>query len=177
MSKTLKTRSVDLEKTIMAKVKSNEISMKPRWYFVVGSLLAVVGLVGFSIGAVFLTNLTLFLLRRHGPMGQWRLQQLLTSFPLWIPILAIVGIVLGIWMLQKYDFSYKKNFLLVIIGFIISVVLAALVIDQLGLNDTWSHQGPMRRFYQQVEGQNSTLQQGSGQGRGPGQGRFHQVSP
>jgi hypothetical protein len=174
MSKTLKTPSVDLEKTIMAKVKSNEISMKPRWYFVVGSLLTVVGLVGFSIGAVFLTNLTLFLLKRHGPMGQWRLQQLLTSFPLWIPILALIGIVLGIWMLQKYDFSYKKNFWLIILGFIISVVFTAFVIDQLGLNDIWSRQGPMRRFYQQVEGQNSTVPRGSGQGQGQGLGHFYQ---
>lgn len=155
----------------MAKVKSNEISIKPRWYFIVGSILAVAGLAGFSIGAVFLTNLTLFLLRKHGPMGQWRLQQLVTSFPLWIPILAIVSIALGIWMLRKYDFSYKKNFWLIILGFILSVILAAFAIDILGLNDTWSHQGPMRRFYQQVEGQSPTFQ------RGPGQGRFRQASP
>ena len=136
--------------------------------------LTVAGMVGFSIGAVFLTNLTLFLLRRHGPMGQWRLQQLVTSFPLWIPVLAVVGIVFGIWMLRKYDFSYKKNFWLIILGFILSVILAAVVIVQLGLNDIWSRQGPMRRFYQQVEGQNSTPQRGSGQDRGQGQGRFYQ---
>lgn len=171
MSKTLKISSVDLEKTIMTKVKSNEISMKPKWYFVVGSLLAVVGLAGLSIGAVFLTNLTLFLLRSHGPMRQWRLQQLVTTFPLWIPILAIMGIVFGIWMLRKYDFSYKKNFWFIVLGFILSIILAAFVIDQVGLNDIWSRQGPMRRFYQQIEGQNPTFQRGSGQGR------FRQASP
>jgi len=154
----------------MAKVKSNEISMRPRWYFVLGSLLMIAGFVSFSIGAVFLTNLTLFLLRSHGPMGQWRLQQLLTSFPLWVPILAVVGIVLGIVMLRKYDFSYKKNFWLIVLGFVLSVILAAFLIDQLGLNDIWSRQGPMRRFYQQVEGQNSITPRGPGHG----QGRFYQ---
>lgn len=152
MSKTQKLTSVDFEKVVMAKVKSNKISMKPKWYFVVGSLLTMAGLVGFSISAVFLTNLTIFLLRGHGPMGQWRLQQLVTSFPLWVPVLAAVGIILGIWMLRKYDFSYKKNFWVIIAGFIVSVILAAFVIDYLGLNDAWSRQGPMRRFYQQVEG-------------------------
>lgn len=166
MSKTLKTPLNDFEKTIMAKVKSNEISMKPRWYFVVGSTLAFAGLVGLSIGAVFLTNITLFLLRGHGPMGQWRLQQLLTSFPLWVPMLAVLGIVLGIWMLRKYDFSYKKNFRLIVLTFIFSVIIAAFVIDQLGLNDRWSRQGPMRRFYQQIEGQKENFPRGSGQGRG-----------
>ncbi len=173
MSKTLKT-STDLEKIIMAKVKSNEIAMKPKWYFVVGSLIAIAGLVGLSILAVFLTNLTFFLLFRHGPMVQWRLQQLVTSFPLWIPILAVLGIVMGIWILRKYEFSYKKNFGLIIIGFIFSVIIAAIVIDQLGLNDIWSHQGPMRQFYQQVEGKNPTLQRGAGQGKGQLQNRFYQ---
>lgn len=153
MSKTAKITPVDFEKTIMAKVKSNEISMKPKWYFVLGSLLMIAGLVGFSIGAVFLTNLTLFLLRQHGPMGQWRLQQILTSFPLWVPILAVAGIVLGIWMLKKYDFSYKKSLWFVVLGFIFSVILAAFVIDKLGLNDVWSRRGPMKRFYQQIERQ------------------------
>lgn len=171
--KVTKSSSVDLEKTIMEKVTSNEITMKPRWYFIIGSLFAILGLVGCSIGAVFLTNLTLFLLRRHGPMGQWRLQQLVTSFPLWIPILAMVSIVLGIWMLRTYDFSYKRNYRLIILGFILSIVLAALAIDQLGLNDMWSRQGPMRRLYQQVEGERPTFERGVGKGRGSEQGRFY----
>ncbi len=161
----------------MAKVKSNEISMKPRWYFVLGSLLVMVGLVGLSIGAIFLTNITLFLLRQHGPMGQWRLQTMLTSFPLWVPILAIGGIVLGIVLLRKYDFSYKKNFWVIIAGFVISIFLAAFVIDYLGLNDIWSRQGPMRRFYQQIEGQGSSAPRGEGQGQGQGRGRLYQQEP
>jgi len=166
MSKTSKITPIDFEKIIMAKVKSNEISMKPRWYFVLGSLLIMAGLVSFSIGAVFLTNLTLFLIRRHGPMGQWRLQQLVASFPLWVPILAVVGIALGVIMLKKYDFSYKKNFWLIVFGFILSVFLTAFVIDQLGFNDVWSRKGPMRRFYKQVEKQNSTVPSGPRQGQG-----------
>ena len=170
MSKIPKIISVDFEKNIMAKVKSNEISIKPRWYFMLGSFLMLAGLVGLSIGAVFLTNLTFFLLRQHGPMGQWRLQQIYSSFPIWVPLLAVVGIVLGICLLKKYDFSYKTNFSLIVIGFIISIALTAVILDYSGLNDLWSRQGPMRRFYQQVEGQNSTLPRGQGKG----QGRFYQ---
>lgn len=172
MSKTPKITPIDLEKTIMAKVKSNQISMKPRWYFVFGSLLMLAGFVGISIGAIFLTNLTLFILRKHGPMGQWRLQQLLDSFPLWVPLLALVGIVLGIVLLRKYDFSYKNNFRLILLAFILSVTLAAFAIDKLGLNDLWSRQGPMKRFYQQIEEKSQTPgRSGSGQGRG----RFYKI--
>ena len=164
MSKKRSVAPVDFEKAIMAKVKSNEISMKPRWYFVLGSLFMVAGIVGISIGAVFLTNITLFLLRQHGPMGEWRLQSMIQSFPLWVPLLAVVGIFFGIVLLRKYDFSYKKNFLMVIIGFILSIVLTAFLMDFMGLNDIWARQGPMRRFYQSIDGKNITLPNGQGQG-------------
>lgn len=165
MSKTPRIKqSVNLEKTIMAKVKSNEISMRPRWYFVLGSVLTIASLAGLSIGVIFLTNLTIFLLRKHGPMGQWRLQQLITSFPLWIPILASLGMIFGVWMLRKHDFSYKKNFWLIVLWSVLSILIAAFAIDYLGLNDVWSRQGPMRRLYQQTEGQIIH--------RKPGQGKY-----
>jgi len=130
MSKKIKKTPVDLEKTVMAKVKSGEITMKPRWYFVLGSLSMIGGLVGLTMMATFLTNLIFFLIRRRGPMQGWRLQFMLSNFPWWVPILAILGIVLG---------------------FIIAIFLTGFLIDFWGLNDFWSRHEPMRRFYQQLE--------------------------
>jgi len=143
-----KQKKIDFKKEVMTKIKKGEITMKPKWYFVVGSLITGAGLVGASIGAIYLVNLTLFLLRKRGP-GLMKLELMLASFPWWVPILAITGIIVGIWLLKKYDFSYKKNFLLIIAAFIVSIVIAAWLIDYLGLNETWSRRGPMRRFYQQ----------------------------
>jgi hypothetical protein len=160
MSKIKKIKISNLEKTIMTKVKSDEIMMKPHWYFAIGSILTFIGFIAFTAGAIYLTNLMLFLLRKHGPMGQFRLEQILNSFPLWIPIFIFIGIVGGIFFLKKYDFSYKKNFWIIIIGFFISIILAAFLIDYLGLNDTWSRQGPMKGFYRQIQNQNSTFPKG-----------------
>lgn len=169
MPKTQTVKPAEIEKTVMAMVKANKIPMKPKWYFMLGSLLTMVGLVGLSIGAIFLTNLMLFLLRRHGPMEQWRLQIILGSFPWWVPILAILSVGLGIFLLKKYDFTYKKNFWFIAVGFVTSVILAAFILDYLGLNDIWSHQGPMRRFYQQLENHDTSHPRGQGRGQG---GRF-----
>ena len=149
----------------MEKVRSNEIAMKPRWYFVAGSILMVAGLAACSVAAVFMMNLTLFLLREHGPRGEWRLQQMLESFPLWIPILAVVGVVAGVWLLKKYDFSYKYNFWLIGAGFIVVILLSALILDFTGLNDTWFRQGPMRGMYRQYQETNDPLPRGKGYGR------------
>ncbi len=157
----LKKSHIDMETIVMKKIKSDEIKMKPKWLFVAGSIFTIAGLVGLTIGAIFLTNLTIFLIRKRGP-GYGRLELMLESFPLWIPILAILGIIFGIWMLKKYDFSYKKNFPLIVIAFIASVIIAGLLVDQLGLNNVWSHKGPMRGFYQQLENREDILPRGQG---------------
>ncbi|MEA3355615.1 MAG: hypothetical protein U9Q63_04005 [Patescibacteria group bacterium] len=140
-----------LEKKIMAQINLKKIVMKPKWYFVVGSLLLFNGLVGLSVGVMFLINLTAFTLRKRGPMTSWRFQMMMENFPWWAPILAILGIILGIRLLKKYDFSYKKNFLLIITFFVLAVLLAGLLIDRLGLNDYWVRKGQMKRLYQQLE--------------------------
>lgn len=159
---------LDIETVIMQKVKGGQIAMKPRWYFALGSILMVLGLAGLTIVSVFLLNLTIFLLKPHGPMGSWRLQVMLSSFPWWVPVIAIVGISLGIWLLKKYDFAYKKNFWLIAAGFIASVFIGAYLMDYLGLNDLWSRQRPMRRFYQQLENPDTFFPRGQGQRRSPG---------
>lgn len=146
-----KTKKVDLNQEIMTKVKAGKISMKPRWYFVLGSSLLFFALVILIVMAVFSFNLTLFILRRQGPMHLWRLEMLVSNLPLWIPILAISALWGGIKLLKKYDFSYKKNFLLIIAGFVLAIILAAGVIDGLGFNEFWSKKEPMRRFYQNFE--------------------------
>jgi len=165
MPKKPKITSIDFETSVMAKVRSNEIVMKPRWYFVLGSLSLIIGLVGFSIATTFLINLIFFLLRQHGPMGEWRLQLMLSSFPVWVPLVAITGLIIGVLLLKKYDFSYKKNFWFVAVGFIISIVIAAIALDYFGFNDLWT-KTPMRRFYQQSENQDSMYPRGQGQGNG-----------
>jgi hypothetical protein len=82
-------------------------------------------------------------------MGQWRFEQMLSSFPFWVPITALLGIVFGVIFLKKYDFSYKKNFPLIVFGFILTIVITAFIIDFTGLNNLWMMRQPMRRFQQQ----------------------------
>lgn len=128
----------------MEQIRSGKIAMKPRWYFIIGSLLMVVGVATASIVSVFLISLTRFALRTHGPMGQYRLQELLSSFPLWAPLLTGVSLMGGIWLLKKFDFSYKRNFALIVVGFLFAVIMAGVTLDYLGLDEVWLRQGPMR---------------------------------
>ena len=157
-------QAVDLSQEIMTKVKTGEINLKPKWYFVLGSSLLFTGLVILLVLAIFMFNLILFILRRQGPMRLWRVEMLLSNLPIWIPILALLAVWGGIKLLKKYDFSYKKNFLLIVLALLMAIMLAAVTIDSLGLNELWSRKEPMRRFYQNLEGKNfqEPLKQGEG---------------
>jgi len=124
--------------------------MKPKWYFTLGLSLLFLGVVGVSMGVIFLVNLGVFLIKRSGHFAPWRLQAILASFPWWLPVTALLGIVISLLLLRKYDFSYKKNFFLIAVLFIASLFAAGFLLDKLGLNERLSR-GRLRRFYQQME--------------------------
>ena len=97
-------------------------------------------------------------------MGQIRFEQMISSFPWWAPLLAVVGLIVGIWVIRKYDISYKWNFPLLIIGFILAVVIAGWSIDYLNFDDAWFRQGPMRGIMRQYM-QDNGVQPGRGWNR------------
>jgi hypothetical protein len=155
-------KQLTISDAVMSRINREHITMKPKWYFVVGSLAMAIGLFGSAIISVFLVSLISFSLRTHGPMGEVRYQQIISSFPWWAPIIAVAGLVLGIWLLHKYDFSYKKNFFFIIFAFIAAVILSGWLVDYSGIDILWSRQGPMRRFYQQNGNNDSVNPMGRG---------------
>jgi hypothetical protein len=148
---------LNIQEEIMLKIKSGQVKMKPRWYFVLGSIAMVSGLAGLTIASVFLIGLISFSLRTHGPMGPIRFQIMLNNFPLWAVGLATIGICVGVWMLKKYDFSYKKNFPLIIIGFILSIIIAGYIIDFVGINESLRRRERLRMLYQKQSAIETTM--------------------
>jgi hypothetical protein len=143
---------IDLTKSVMSKIKTGQIKMKPKWYFLFGSVFIFFALVSLIIISIFLISLITFSLKSHGPMGAIRYQQIISNFPWWAPIIVIIGLITGIKLFKIYDFSYKKNFLFVVTIFISAVLLAGILIDILGFDSFWIKRGPMRKFYQQYNG-------------------------
>jgi uncharacterized membrane protein len=160
---------VEITNKVMDKIRSGEVKMHSRWYFVLGSIAMILGLASSVVLAAFFVSLTSFALRTHGPMGSYRFQEILASFPWWAPLLAVAGLGLGIWFLRKFDFTHKRSFLPILIVLLLAVILAGVTIDYLGLNDVWMKRGPMRQYWEQMgQGQG---RQGQGAGQGSGQGR------
>jgi hypothetical protein len=152
MSKT----QINIKKNIMKKIKENQISMKPKSFFVLGSIFTFVGLISSIVISILLISLISFLLKEHGPMGEYRLSLMLDNFPWWVAILAIAGLASGIWLLFKYDFSYKTNYLYMIIGFIIAMIIAGWAIDKSSIDNLWLNQGPMKGIMRQYKQNNNS---------------------
>ena len=157
MSKELK----NITESVMNKIHQDDIKMKPKIYFILGSVLTFVGLISAFVASTLLFGLVRFFLRtNYGWRAHARLSQMLESFPWWIVMLAVIGLVLGVWLIRKYDFSYKMKSWVMIAGFVLAVIISGIVIDSMGLNNILLNHGPMR-------GVMNNLERGSGLRLGP----------
>jgi uncharacterized BrkB/YihY/UPF0761 family membrane protein len=157
MSKEIK----NIKEDIMNQIHKEKIKIKPKIYFVIGSIFTFTGLVASVVISVFLIGLIRFSLRSHGPMANYRLDQILSNFPWWAVVFSILGLIIGIWLLRKYDFSFKVNFKLVIVGFVFAVIIGGWLVDSLGLNDLLIRRGPMQGIMRQYKLDNN-LYEGQG---------------
>jgi hypothetical protein len=136
----------NITENVMNEIHQGKAKMKPKIYFIIGSILTFIGLISSIIFSTFLVGLTRFSLRTHGPMGEYRFDQMISNFPWWTVILAILGLIIGIYFIRQYDFSYKKNIWIIMTGFILAIIFAGYIVDMTGLNDSISRRGPMREL-------------------------------
>lgn len=134
----------DITSEVMNKIKEGKIKMTPKYYFVLGSFISFVGLVASITTSVFLIALTRFAIRSSGFMAGYKFEQVLSAFPWWAPFLAIISFYSGIKLMRRYDFSYKKNFLLIVLWFVSAIFATGIIFDASGLNEVWLRRGPMR---------------------------------
>ncbi len=145
MSTELKNISGD----VMEKIRHDDIKMRPKFYFLAGSVSALIGLVLSILTSAFLISFLRFSIRAHGPMKEYRLEELLSRFSWWIPVGALVCLMMSIVLLRRYDFSYKYNFKIFVFGAVVAVVLAGLILDMAGFNDAMLRRGPMQGHMRQ----------------------------
>lgn len=137
----------------MTQIHKKKVKMKPRSYFIIGSLLLGMGLTGVLALTIFFVNLMTFRLRIHNPFsylwfGHSGLKPFLTVFPWWPLLLIIGGFAGGIILLKRHDISYKKGFLALIIGLIISISTLGFLLDKMDFNRRTKGLKPLRPLYQ-----------------------------
>ena len=141
MSRDLK----NIQEDVMSKIKQGQLKMRPKIYFVIGSVMTFLGLVASIVVSVFTIGLISFLLRSNGRMfGRNKMEYLSSIFPWWLIVVAVLGLITGIILIRKYDFSYKIDLKKAAVLAILAVIISGWLVDILGFNDFLIRKGLMR---------------------------------
>lgn len=139
-----------LSEKISAIIKQQHVHMRPRAYFIIGSVLLGAGLVASLLVAIFFVSVIIFRLRVNAPFSylgdHGNLGLFAQNIP-WIPIvIAIIGVTGGIIIMKKFDFSYRHAFLGIAGGVILSIGVVGLLFDTVGLPEQAEKVRPLQPF-------------------------------
>lgn len=134
----------DMTTQVMGRIHTGRVKMRPRLYFILGSLTTFVGLVMTILASTFALSFVQLSLRESSELAEYEMDALLSHFSWWGPIIAVTSLVLGILLLRKYDFSYKKNFAIIAIGFVLAIITASFILDMTGLNEVMLRRIPFK---------------------------------
>lgn len=132
----------DIKTEITSQIKEGKLKMKPKWYFWLGSALLFQGTLAVLLIGTYVSNLCFYSLRVHGPfgylfLGKDGLQPFIATFPWKMLLIAGLSLFIGFKLLQKYEFSYTKHSLYILFALAFTVLLAGLLTDLAGFNETF----------------------------------------
>jgi hypothetical protein len=130
-------KTPDFTQEIMTQISTGQVKMRSKLCFAIGSIgLGMAISVIASLGALII-SLILFSLKlaapleylRFGPQG---IRPFFANLPLVFMVLAALAIVLVIFLLKKYDFSYRHNLWGLVLGVIALILTTGVIFDRVG---------------------------------------------
>ncbi len=125
----------NLKENLMKKINEGELSMKPRWHFILKTFLFTVAVLLMALITVYLLSFVMFVLHENGvwfapAFGAAGLVIFIVSSP-WI-IISLVGLFcfLLYLLVRNYAFSYRKPFVYSLIGVVFVVIALSSLIQQ-----------------------------------------------
>jgi len=132
--------TTQVKKEITSKIKSGELKMKPKWYFVMGTALLFQGTLGAVLLGIFVANLCFYNLRNFGPFGYLILGRegfnpFLATFPWRLLLIVGISLIIGFKLLRKYEFSYSRHSVYLFLMLMAAILIAGLLTDLAGFNE------------------------------------------
>lgn len=143
----------NLKEQILVKIKSGQIKVKPKFYFVLRALLLISGLVAAGLLLLYLISFVFFILRANGlwqasafGLRGWGL--LFSSLP-WLLLVVIGFFVLVMEILVKhFSFAYRRPVLYSVVVIVAFLGLTGFVLAQTSLH---------QNLWEQAEAENLPL--------------------
>jgi hypothetical protein len=153
----------NIREIILERIKQGEVAMRPRWQFVLLTVLWALGILITFLSTVYLLSFVLFVLSRTGlifaPQFGWQgfVFFILASPWLLLSLVALFGFVLYL-LIKHFSFSYRRSWLYSFVGIVLLVSVASALMHQIALHERLEnfagrHNIPaMSPFYQQGAG-------------------------
>lgn len=140
-------KKTEIENTVMAKIKKQEVKMKPHYYYTLLSVLGV-GFVALAslVVAYSMSVVTLWLRIQDAPGPAYgakrNLSSMISEFPWWALIIGIILLVVSIVVIRKIGILYKFRLAYLIPLIIIAVSVLGFALSYTALPDTFKSHSP-----------------------------------
>lgn len=130
----------ELKTKILDSVKKNNITMTPRWKFVLYSSLGIAGILFVFLLAVFVFSLILFILSRYGFMymplfGFMATLHALKAVPLLLFMCTVVLLILVEVSARYYSFSFKRPLAVTLLIITSCALVAGFIISETSIHE------------------------------------------
>jgi hypothetical protein len=118
---------------LLEQIKSGEIKMRPRSYFIAKATLQLIALLLAALLAVFFLSFLVFRLKLSGALlmpgfGVGGIKDLLLSLPLFIVVLVLLFLAVFIWFAERYPIAYQRPLLYSLMAIVIMVCGGAVLV-------------------------------------------------
>lgn len=131
----------NINKTVLSKIESGEIKMKPKMFFVLKLILLILGTVIVILSALFIASFIFFTLKVSGVLmlpgfGFPGFRILFFSLP-WLLIFGLIALIVTSELFVKhFHFVYKKPILYSVLVIILIVFLGGFFINNIGFHSS-----------------------------------------
>ena len=124
-----------IKKIILEKINAGEIAMRPRWRFMLETVLLTLGIIMVSLSIIYIASLVIFILQYSGAIyiptfGMAGILPFLLSIPWTLLILALVFVIVLEFLVYKFAFVYRKPLLYSVLGIVVISLLGTFIVLQ-----------------------------------------------
>ena len=129
-------KKTNTKKLVMEKIIKEQVKMKPKLYFVGGSLMLGMGLIILVLTSSLVIDVISFKLsamnaRGMVNLGWWGWKMMARTIPWNLVFLASLLVGLGVNLMKRYEFSYKKGLVWIAVGMVLGVIGLSFLIGKL----------------------------------------------
>jgi len=130
----------EIEENVIQAIRSGQVKMRPRWHFLLKSVVGFLGIVAIFFVILAMVSLAVFALQANGgvlsaSLGPIGIHTFFTLFPWALLALAVILIAVLGAMLDHFTVAYQQPFLYLMLTLLIVVALASVAIAETSIGN------------------------------------------